>query len=191
MLNKNLNNFISITNILIVLNILVFTFISLKFSQTEQNIINLFYGLNNYNIYQGYTLFTPMFLHANLFHLVMNMLALYTIGNYLESRVSKKFYLFIYFMSGLIGSIFSIIFILFNLEVLTVVIGASGAIFGLYTVYAILRNELKSFYINVIFLHSMIFFLNLPIAWYSHLGGIVCGAIIAFYLKGKPRLKLS
>ena len=78
---------------------------------------------------EWYRIFTSMFLHADIEHLVSNMLVLYYIGNVIEKQVGHISYMLIYFLSGFIGNVFSA-----GYEMITGFyvssVGASGAIFG-------------------------------------------------------------
>ena len=78
---------------------------------------------------EWYRMVSSMFLHADIGHLVSNMLILYYIGNAVEKRIGHLPYLFLYFISGIVGNVFSA-----GYELLTGYyissIGASGAVFG-------------------------------------------------------------
>lgn len=78
---------------------------------------------------EWYRMISSMFLHADIGHLVSNMLILYYIGNAVEKRIGHLPYLFLYFISGIVGNVFSA-----GYELLTGYyissIGASGAVFG-------------------------------------------------------------
>ena len=65
---------------------------------------NIGYYTNNGEYFR---LFTSIFLHAGLFHLVCNMYSLYVIGPQVESFYGKIKYLFIFLFSG-IAVIFSV-----------------------------------------------------------------------------------
>jgi membrane associated rhomboid family serine protease len=54
---------------------------------------------------EPWRLITSMFLHADISHLLFNMLALFLFGVYLERKVGSKWFLIIYFLSGIIGSL--------------------------------------------------------------------------------------
>nr|WP_054752968.1 rhomboid family intramembrane serine protease [Piscibacillus salipiscarius] len=69
---------------------------------------------------------TSMFLHIGLIHLLMNMIALYYLGEVTEKIYGTKRFLVIYFIAGIFGSIAS-----FATND-SVSAGASGAIFGLF-----------------------------------------------------------
>jgi len=55
--------------------------------------------------HEYWRLFTAMFLHANLLHILFNMWALYIAGSYLEVLAGRAKYLLIYFISGFAGNI--------------------------------------------------------------------------------------
>lgn len=147
------------------------------------------YFIYNYSTYgydiivhhEYYRLITGAFLHANLFHFLFNMYALYLIGSQIESFMGRFKYLIIYFFSLLSGSLLSIIF---NMAPS---VGASGAIFGLlgsllyfgyhYRVY--LGGVIKSQIIPLIFVNLIIGFLSQgQIDNYAHIGGLIGGILI-------------
>ena len=79
---------------------------------------------------EWYRLFTSMFLHADIQHLVSNMLILYYIGNVVERHIGHISYIIIYFLSGLAGNIFSAGYELLTANYISS-LGASGAVFGI------------------------------------------------------------
>ncbi|MFQ5842180.1 MAG: rhomboid family intramembrane serine protease [Thermodesulfobacteriota bacterium] len=80
---------------------------------------------------------TTMFFHANLLHLLGNLLFLCVFGIYVEDKVGRRDYLFLYFMTGIAATfVHGIMVGLFEPESLfTPVLGASGAISGIMGVY--------------------------------------------------------
>jgi len=75
---------------------------------------------------QWWRLFSSMFLHGSLLHLVFNMIALWQVGRLTERIFGSTRFLALYFIAGVSGSIASV---LWNPHVNSV--GASGAIFGI------------------------------------------------------------
>lgn len=75
--------------------------------------------------YQIWRFITPIFLHANLSHLVFNSFCQLIFGVQLEHRFGTENIVYIYFGSGYAGNLLSTLF----LDGPSV--GASGAIFGL------------------------------------------------------------
>lgn len=71
-------------------------------------------------------LFTAMFLHAGFFHLISNMLALSTLGLFLERAFGWQVFLATYIVTGVSASISGSLW-----HPQSVIVGASGAIFGL------------------------------------------------------------
>src|SRR5690554_4043578 len=55
-----------------------------------------------------WTLLTYMFVHANLMHLLMNMLGLFFFGPRLEARLGGRAFLGLYVVSGLGGALLSV-----------------------------------------------------------------------------------
>ncbi|MCM1175819.1 MAG: rhomboid family intramembrane serine protease [Blautia sp.] len=89
-------------------------------------------GFSVMDLIQGggwYRMVSSMFLHADIGHLVSNMLILYYIGNAVEKKTGHLPYLILYFMSGIAGNVFSAGYELFTGYYISS-IGASGAIFG-------------------------------------------------------------
>lgn len=76
---------------------------------------------------EWYRLFTHLFMHGNVMHLLFNMYALFSVGSEVEQVTGTKKFLWVYFLGGFTASLASLYFNLF-----TVGVGASGAIFGLF-----------------------------------------------------------
>ncbi len=137
---------------------------------------------------QIYRLFTCIFLHIGIWHLICNMYSLYMIGKEIESLYGKIKYLIIFIGSGICGSLLSITFT-HN----TVSAGASGAIFGLlgsllyfgYYYRAYLGNSIKRSIIPVIVFNLVIGFMSTGIDNAAHIGGLV-GGILLSMMVGVP-----
>lgn len=88
-------------------------------------------------------LFSPMFLHGSIDHLISNCFALYTLGIACEHMLSFMQAGIVYFFSGLCGSLLSVLF------QPGPSVGASGAIFGLMALVVVfLYKYQKSFFIR-------------------------------------------
>ncbi len=122
-----------ITLLLIFLNCLgIITQISLGGSENLETLYQLG-ALVPMVIWQGefWRLITANFLHYGWGHFLMNMLALYFIGNLLESLSNKYHYIIIYFLSG-VGSMFAFSYLAFYTNQLDyILVGASASIMGL------------------------------------------------------------
>ena len=132
-------------------------------------------------------LFTAMFLHIGVMHLLFNAYALFAIGTDLERIVGWQRFLAIYLLSGLFGSLASYAFSP-HLSA-----GASGAIFGvigaLGTFFALYRERLgrwgRARLGNILFLIAINLFwgfTNPGIDNYGHLGGLLSGAVLGLVL---------
>jgi len=175
------------TYILVVLNIIIYL-LSVIIGQNE--VITMF-GLHPELVVRGeyYRLFTCMFLHANLLHLIFNMYALYIIGIQIENFFNKYKFLFIYILSGLIGGLLSMIF------TNAWSVGASGAIFGLlgsmlyfgyhYRMY--LGTVIKSQIIPIIIINLIIGFSSTGIDNAAHIGGLIGGVVSSMMVGVKEK----
>ena len=76
-----------------------------------------------------YRLFTCMFLHFGVQHLLYNMLLLIFVGDMLEKAVGKVRYLMIYLGGGILGNLLSMV-VAMRADSYAVSAGASGAIFA-------------------------------------------------------------
>lgn len=129
-----------------------------------------------------YRLFTSIFLHIGIIHLLCNMFSLYAIGKEIENLFGKVKYLIIFVLSGISGSLLSIAFT-HN----TISAGASGAIFGLlgallyfgYYYRTYLGAVIRSSIIPVIVINLVIGFLTPGIDNAAHIGGLICGVLTA------------
>lgn len=136
-----------------------------------------------------YRLITSMFLHANIGHLVNNMILLYFGGEMVEKTVGKVRFLILFFLSGICGNMLSAMY-----EAATGgyydSLGASGAVFGivgglLYLVIArkgrAARISLQRMILMILFsLYSG--FSDAGVNNAAHLGGLIGGCLITFLL---------
>ncbi len=80
--------------------------------------------------FRPWTVFTYMFLHGGLWHLLFNMIGLWFFGPRLEERLGTKHFLWLYMVSGLMGAALSV-FMPF-----VPIVGASAAVYGVLLGYA-------------------------------------------------------
>lgn len=80
---------------------------------------------------QFYRIISAMFLHADIYHLINNMLLLAGLGAMLEKETGHIRFFLLYFLSGLGGQVVSLLYKVFTEEWYVSSIGASGAVFGL------------------------------------------------------------
>ena len=174
-----------VTYSLIFICILVFILMYVLGNGSTDNYTLLLFGANVDTLTKNgdyYRLFTSMFLHIGILHLLCNMYSLYIIGKEVENVFGKVKYLIIYLLSGIAGSILSLAF---NHN--TICAGASGAIFGLlgallyfgYYYRTYLGATLTRSIIPVIVLNLIIGFTSSGIDNAAHIGGLVGGILIA------------
>lgn len=177
---------------LIVINIAVF-FILTMFGDTEDAVFMLQHGaMYEPNIIEGheyYRIFTCLFLHFGITHLLNNMVLLGALGWNLELEIGKVRFVIIYFASGIIGNIVSLFYDL-TLEQPAVSAGASGAIFGLMgaLLYVVIANRgrlgrLSGRGMLVMVALSLYFGLtSTGVDNLAHIGGVVSGFLLAVLL---------
>lgn len=98
------------------------------------------FGLLPGDFWRGalWQLFTSMFLHGSFLHILMNMVALWSLGMLLEQAVGSRAFAYLYGIAGLAGGLFVAVF-QSSLNIPTV--GASGAISGMLGAIALLFPE--------------------------------------------------
>lgn len=131
-------------------------------------------------------LFTAMFLHGGLMHIVSNLFTLFFIGLFAESILGVKRFTVVYILSGLGCSIASIYW-----HDNTVSVGASGAIFGLFgAVIALnlMKSISKKIDLSFLIMSSIFIGYNLLMGLFTnsdnagHLGGLFTGFIIGIVI---------
>ena len=129
-------------------------------------------------------LFTYMFLHGSIMHLLINMYSLYVIGTQLETFIGKFKFMFVFIISGICGGLLSAIATPFlNPGKNVVSVGASGAIFGLvaallyfgYHYRTYLGAALKTQLLPIIGANLVIGFMTVGIDNACHIGGLIGG----------------
>ena len=143
-------------------------------------------------------LFSSMFFHFGLIHLMLNMWALYVFGSVAEQLLGRFYYLGLYILAGLMGSLLSGLIDIHNtFELLqsndasllpTVSAGASGAVMGIgsaLTVLSLLPLLPKQRFILDKKTLLMIMGINLLIGFTmtginnaAHIGGMLMGAFL-------------
>ncbi len=173
-----------VTYIIMAICIILFILMELSGGSTNSQTL-LKYGANlDVLVKNGeyYRLFTCIFLHIGIMHLLCNMYSLYIIGREVENLFGKIKYIIIFILSGIFGSIMSLAFT-HN----TISAGASGAIFGLlgallyfgmhYRTY--LGETIKRSIIPIIVINLIIGFFAEGIDLAAHIGGLVGGVLVA------------
>jgi membrane associated rhomboid family serine protease len=132
-----------------------------------------------------YRLFTAMFVHYGILHLLMNMYALWILGRDLERALGPLRFAGLYLLAGLGGNVAAYLFAAPNVPTA----GASTAVFGLMAaIFVILKRLnlsvapiLPVIVINVVFTFAVA---NISVA--GHLGGLAVGAVAAAVIAYAP-----
>ena len=137
---------------------------------------------------QYWRLITSMFLHFGIIHLFGNMWCLWSLGRLAEKFVGSIALVAIYLLTGFGSSLLSL-----SWEPMRVSAGASGAIFGIAGVLIpvlyfgklnLVREDVRRLlgYVVRFSLLNLLFGLKAHVDNMAHLGGLVSGLLIGFFL---------
>ena len=156
-------------------------------------------------------IFTSMFMHATLWHLLGNMWVLYIFGDNIEDYLGHFRYLLFYLGTGLVAAL---VHYVFNVGSSIPTVGASGAIAGVMGAYVVLYPSARVLTFVPLF---FVFFFWLPawavlgfwflwqflngaasaleparqaaggIAVWAHVGGFIAGVAIIKMFPSRPR----
>lgn len=140
-------------------------------------------------------LFTAMFLHIGVLHLVLNGVGLFIFGRQVEQIYGSVRFTIIYVLAGLSGSVLS-----FLLSGIAVGAGASGAIFGVLAALAaflVARRDVLGDYgrqsltvLMILVAFNLVFgFIQPGIDNWAHMGGFVGGFALGYVFA--PRFQLQ
>ena len=154
-------------------------------------------------LFEFFTIFSSMFLHGGILHLLGNMLFLWIYGNNIEDSMGHTKFFFFYILCGVAAALAQALMAPFsNIPM----IGASGAVSGILCAYLLLFPRAKVstlvfifFFITVIRIPAGILILiwlstqlinanlidpNSPgVAWFAHIGGFCMGALLIPFFK--------
>lgn len=171
-----------ITYVLIGINIIIWSLLTLysKISGHSYSQLIIDFGAKeNLRLLSGeyWRFLTPIFLHANLFHLLINCYSLNAVGGLVEKIFGRLRFSIVYLCAGIMGNILSFIFS-FNPGV-----GASGSIFGLLGALlyfglikpALFKSHFGNNIILTILLNLGYGFTTTGIDNSAHIGGLIGG----------------
>ena len=176
-----------VTFILVAINIIVFIVLEFMGDTRSGGFMLLHGAMNPYLILSNgewYRLFTCMFLHFGITHLMGNMVSLLVVGNSVEKFYGKIKFLIIYLSSGLFGSFMSGI-INERINPFYVSAGASGAICGIIgaMVYIFLKTFEGGKYIRFAFIAIMLIMITNTsgnVDNLAHVAGFIAGMLAGF-----------
>jgi len=137
-----------------------------------------------------YRLFTSMFMHFGIEHLLNNMVSLCLWGTLLEQMIGKVRYLILYLAAGLAGGIASVYFNMWEYTHVTgtmvVSAGASGAIYGIMggvLLGGLIDKNKRKFFpkqrIGLLVIISIVYmFTETGVDQTAHIGGFLGGFLI-------------
>lgn len=177
------------TPILIFLNILMFVLMAIDgvniISPNAEDLLNWGANERSFTLNGAYwRLFSCIFIHIGIFHLIMNLYALIFIGSILEPIIGKYKFIVGYLITGFISSSASLWWNTFSISA-----GASGAIFGLFGIFLALLTtnyidkSIRKPMLTYIFIYIGLNLMNglkEGIDGAAHLGGLVSGFIIGY-----------
>ena len=135
---------------------------------------------------QYWRFLTPVFLHVNALHLILNMTNFVFLGRYLERLFGHVRFLLIYLLSGFISCIASFLF-----SPNATSVGASGAILGLVGAYGafilVHRRAMIQGGLFTIIVLVVVIGINLGIGFIipdvdnsAHIGGLAAGFVLGW-----------
>lgn len=166
-------------------------------------------------IYKFWTIFTYMFTHEGLGHVLFNMLLLYFSGRLFYSILGEKRLIYVYIMSGIFGGALLLILGLLFPEIFAggYLLGASAAVLGVIMVMAIytpnypvfvffFEMPFKYFALLVFVTSTVIDFASNTGGKIAHIGGALFGLLYGYLFKNgndlfefsffsKPKSKLK
>jgi len=89
--------------------------------------------------------FTYMFVHANLNHLLFNMLGLFFFGSAVERSLGSREFTFFYLLTGTLAGLFSLAAFALGGAMGIHLVGASGAVYAVLLAFAVINPRAKIF----------------------------------------------
>ncbi|MCP8971252.1 rhomboid family intramembrane serine protease [Ectobacillus ponti] len=131
---------------------------------------------------EGWRLFTSLFLHADLQHLLSNASCLLMLGFFLEKQLTPWTFSLLFFLSGLAGNVLTLLLMPAHFTH----VGASGAVFGLLgaQIYIFYLQKQRyghrefSLLLLALLLLVSATFLDRTVNIAAHLGGLLAGGML-------------
>jgi membrane associated rhomboid family serine protease len=151
-----------------------------------------------YAVGEEATLLTYMFFHADVFHLVGNMLFLWVFGDNVEDAMGHLRFLVFYLACGVFAALFHA-WMLPDSDL--PLIGASGAVAGVIAAYLMLHPRVGVWVLAFkviplritaglalgIWIALQVVMVAMPdmgpVAWWAHIGGLIAGAVLIVFMR--------
>ena len=136
------------------------------------------------------SLFSYAFLHVNFFHMAMNVSIILGLGKHIEEEIGYINLIALFLSSSTVGAIFFLLIPSSSQHL--PILGASGSAFGFLgywkgreLLFCFARKlqlqPVIMFLLGLIIANFlMLFFFPYAVAWQAHLGGFLCGMLVAF-----------
>jgi membrane associated rhomboid family serine protease len=127
-------------------------------------------------------IFSSMFLHANLTHLVGNLVFLAIFGTVVESALGHVAFVSLYFVAGIAGAF---LHVAVDPSASNAMVGCSGCLFGLLAVAGVLRPRLLGFVIAFVAINVWTAFAGGEgdVSFGAHLGGFCAGFLVVALMR--------
>ena len=149
------------------------------------------------------TLVTYQFFHADIGHILANMIFLWVFGDDVERALGRRSFLVFYLLCGMIGGL---VFVAIDPHIRIELIGASGAIAGVVIAYIMLRPcakitvllgviplRISAYWVIGMFVITQLWNLGSlsksEVAYWCHFGGMLAGGVL-FPLMKSSQIKL-
>ena len=187
-----------VTTIIMIICVLMFMGANYVQSVSSSGVAMIFCGgiwkTFVYGANEWWRIISSGFLHLDVMHLLMNMVALYNLGPLCENIYGKGKTAVIFLVSILFSSFLALI----TSSSLTITLGSSGGIYGLMSaviVYLVSSGLMRNAKIRNQFLYIIVvnFIISLMpgISGFGHLGGAIGGVLVSIILtKDKPSWKM-
>lgn len=202
-----------VTITLIALNVVVFLMQSSLSERGEQAFIYAFGLIPAY--FSFFTMFTSMFVHGGLAHLLGNLLFLWIFGDNVEDRLGHLRFLVFYLLCGVVAALSQLMLDTYSTIPM---VGASGAIAGVMGAYLVLypHSRVLMLFPFPVFLFELpavaflglwffVQFLNgigqLPVfqqdqisggvAFWAHVAGFLAGVVLVLIMRRPERTRVE
>ena len=187
-----------VTTALVAVNVVVFLLLTV--TGGSQDAVNLYRWGAKYGPAiadaEWWRLILPIFMHIGFFHLLTNTIGLLIFGSMAERLLGGRVYLSVYLVTGIMGNVAS-----FAISP-ALGAGASGAVFGVigaFGAYLVLnRRVMGEVARQAITSIAFIIVLNLVIGLATsgidnaaHLGGLIAGMAMAYFVAPRQRMVLT
>lgn len=177
-----------VTTWLIIANIAVYAIVWMSGGESSQLMPMFILSTSSMTHGGAITIFTSLFMHASISHLLGNMFSLFVFGMMTEKLLGSKRFIAVYIVSGLCGNI-TYLLVRSMLGMTTGLVGASGAIIGLFGAWMssflssydardAARRQAAVTCIIVLVANVMIDMSSTGVAVDAHIGGFIAGFVL-------------